>query len=67
MARNTARHGAPPPSGQAKAAMLAVPYHWSPVVVPGVAHEGIRMSAFAPIIGLAAPGASSAPRASRER
>jgi len=33
--------------GQAEAAKLAVPCRWSRVVVPGVAHEGMRMSAFA--------------------
>ena len=33
--------------GQAEAAKLGVPCRWSRVVVPGVAHEGMRMSAFA--------------------
>ena len=33
--------------GQAEAAKLGVPCHWSRVVVPGIAHEGMRMSAFA--------------------
>ena len=33
--------------GRAEAAKLGVPFHWSRVVVPGVAHEGMRMSAFA--------------------
>jgi hypothetical protein len=33
--------------GHAEAAKLGVPYRWSRVVVPGVAHEGMRMSAFA--------------------
>jgi pimeloyl-ACP methyl ester carboxylesterase len=33
--------------GQAEAARLGVPCRWSRIVVPGVAHEGLRMSAFA--------------------
>lgn len=33
--------------GQAEAARLGVPCHWTRVVVPGVAHEGLKMSAFA--------------------
>jgi poly(3-hydroxybutyrate) depolymerase len=33
--------------GQAEAARHGVPCRWSRVVVPGVAHEGMRMSAFA--------------------
>jgi hypothetical protein len=33
--------------GQATAARLGVPCGWSRIVVPGVAHEGMRMSAFA--------------------
>ena len=33
--------------GQATSARLGVPCRWSRVVVPGVAHEGMRMSAFA--------------------
>jgi hypothetical protein len=33
--------------GQAEAARLGVPCHWQRVVVPGVAHEGVKMSAFA--------------------
>jgi hypothetical protein len=33
--------------GQAEAAKLGVPCRWSRVVVPAVAHEGMRMSAFA--------------------
>jgi len=33
--------------GQAEAAKLGVPCRWSRVVVPGVAYEGMRMSAFA--------------------
>jgi hypothetical protein len=33
--------------GQAEAAKLGVPCRWNRVVVPGVAHEGMRMSAFA--------------------
>jgi pimeloyl-ACP methyl ester carboxylesterase len=33
--------------GHAEAAKLGVPCRWSRVVVPGVAHEGMRMSAFA--------------------
>ena len=33
--------------GWAEAAKLGVPCRWSRVVVPGVAHEGMRMSAFA--------------------
>jgi hypothetical protein len=33
--------------GQAEAAKLGVPCRWRRVVVPGVAHEGTRMSAFA--------------------
>ena len=33
--------------GQAEAAKLGVPCRWSRVVVPGVAHEGMRMSGFA--------------------
>jgi pimeloyl-ACP methyl ester carboxylesterase len=33
--------------GQAASARLGVPCRWSRVVVPGVAHEGMRMSAFA--------------------
>ena len=33
--------------GRAEAARLGVPCRWSRVVVPGVAHEGMRMSAFA--------------------
>jgi pimeloyl-ACP methyl ester carboxylesterase len=33
--------------GQAEAAKLGVPCCWTRVVVPGVAHEGMRMSAFA--------------------
>jgi hypothetical protein len=33
--------------GQAEAEKLGVPCRWSRVVVPGVAHEGMRMSAFA--------------------
>jgi hypothetical protein len=33
--------------GRAEAAKLGVPCRWSRVVVPGVAHEGMRMSAFA--------------------
>ena len=33
--------------GRAEAARLGVPCHWNRVVVPGVAHEGMRMSAFA--------------------
>jgi hypothetical protein len=33
--------------GRAEAARLRVPCRWSRVVVPGVAHEGMRMSAFA--------------------
>jgi len=32
---------------RAEAAKLGVPCRWSRVVVPGVAHEGMRMSAFA--------------------
>jgi len=32
--------------GQAEAAKLGVPCRWSRVVVPGVAHEGMRMSGF---------------------
>jgi hypothetical protein len=30
-----------------EAARLGVPCRWNRVVVPGVAHEGMRMSAFA--------------------
>jgi hypothetical protein len=33
--------------GQAAATRLGVPCRWSRIVVPGVAHEGMRMSAFA--------------------
>jgi poly(3-hydroxybutyrate) depolymerase len=33
--------------GQAEAASLGVPCNWRIVVVPGVGHEGMRMSAFA--------------------
>jgi pimeloyl-ACP methyl ester carboxylesterase len=33
--------------GQAAAAKLGVPCRWTRIVVPGVAHEGTRMSAFA--------------------
>jgi hypothetical protein len=33
--------------GQTEAAKLGVPCRWSRVVVPGVAHEGMRMSGFA--------------------
>jgi len=33
--------------GQAEAAKLGVPCRWSRVVVTGVAHEGMQMSAFA--------------------
>jgi pimeloyl-ACP methyl ester carboxylesterase len=33
--------------GQAAAARLGVPCRWRRIVVPGVAHEGMRMSAFA--------------------
>jgi pimeloyl-ACP methyl ester carboxylesterase len=33
--------------GREEAAKLGVPCRWSRVVVPGVAHEGMRMSAFA--------------------
>ena len=33
--------------GRVEAARLGVPCRWSRVVVPGVAHEGMRMSAFA--------------------
>jgi len=33
--------------GRAEAAMLGVPCNWRIVVVPGVGHEGMRMSAFA--------------------
>ena len=33
--------------GHAEAAKLGVPCRWSRVVVPGIAHEGMRMSAFA--------------------
>ncbi|MBV9583527.1 MAG: alpha/beta hydrolase [Alphaproteobacteria bacterium] len=33
--------------GQAEAARLGVPCRWTRVVVPGVAHEGMKMSAFA--------------------
>lgn len=33
--------------GRAAAAKLGVPCRWSRVVVPGVAHEGLKMSAFA--------------------
>ena len=33
--------------GQAEAAKLGVPCRWSRVVVPGVGHDGMRMSAFA--------------------
>jgi imidazolonepropionase-like amidohydrolase len=33
--------------GRAEAARLGAPCRWSRVVVPGVAHEGMRMSAFA--------------------
>jgi pimeloyl-ACP methyl ester carboxylesterase len=33
--------------GRAEAARLGVPCRWNRVVVPGVAHEGMRMSAFA--------------------
>ena len=33
--------------GQAEAARLGVPCRWTRIVVPGVAHEGMRMSAFA--------------------
>jgi hypothetical protein len=33
--------------GQAAAARLGVPCRWSRIVVPGVAHEGMRMAAFA--------------------
>ena len=33
--------------GRAEAAMLRVPCNWRIVVVPGVGHEGMRMSAFA--------------------
>jgi len=32
--------------GQAEAAKLGVPCRWSRVLVPGVAHEGMRMSGF---------------------
>jgi len=33
--------------GQAAAAKLGVPCRWTRIVVPGVAHEGMKMSAFA--------------------
>jgi hypothetical protein len=33
--------------GRAAAARLGVPCRWTRVVVPGVAHEGMKMSAFA--------------------
>ena len=33
--------------GRAEAAALGVPCNWRLVVVPGVGHEGMRMSAFA--------------------
>jgi hypothetical protein len=33
--------------GEAAAARLGVPCRWSRIIVPGVAHEGMRMSAFA--------------------
>jgi pimeloyl-ACP methyl ester carboxylesterase len=33
--------------GQAEAARLGVPCRWTRIVVPGVAHEGMRMAAFA--------------------
>ena len=33
--------------GQAEAAKLGVPCRWSRIVVPGVGHEGMRMSASA--------------------
>jgi hypothetical protein len=33
--------------GRAEAARLGVPCRWNRVVVPGVAHEGMWMSAFA--------------------
>ncbi|HEV2098099.1 MAG TPA: hypothetical protein VGR45_04140 [Stellaceae bacterium] len=33
--------------GKAEAAKPGVPCRWRRVVVPGVAHEGMRMSAFA--------------------
>jgi pimeloyl-ACP methyl ester carboxylesterase len=33
--------------GQAAAARLGVPCRWSRIIAPGVAHEGMRMSAFA--------------------
>src|SRR5262249_59236244 len=33
--------------GQSEAATLSVPCRWSRVVVPSVAHEGMRMSTFA--------------------
>jgi len=45
--------------GQAEAAKLAVPCRWSRVVVPGVAHEGMRMSTLPAIIG-SAPGGNFA-------
>lgn len=47
--------------GRAEAARLGVPCRWSRVVVPGVAHEGMRMSAFAGDYGSAAR-ANFAPR-----
>jgi hypothetical protein len=33
--------------GRAEAEKLGVPCRWTRVVVPGVAHEGMKMSAFA--------------------
>ena len=47
--------------GRAEAAKFGVPCLWSRVVVPGVAHEGMRMSAFAGDYWFGA-GANSAPR-----
>jgi pimeloyl-ACP methyl ester carboxylesterase len=42
--------------GRAEAAKLGVRCRWSRVVVPGVAHEGMRMSAFAGNYWLGASG-----------
>ena len=42
--------------GKAEAAKLGVPCRWRRVVVPGVAHEGMRMSAFAGDYWFGAPG-----------
>ena len=42
--------------GRAEAAKLGVPCRWSRVVVPGVAHEGMQMSAFAGDYWFRGPG-----------